>query len=205
MSNLSRYFSSKPTLTHRHRRLPYQIAYEDLMWSISQPRNDSQKEALSRIRSAYLASHEHLDSEFFSSVLVDLDTVVFDGWLKDYMLVSWEYLAGTPCCLSRESSVQPPYELAPSGSTRLQVRMAIYRSQPKEWTWGGILHEMLHVYFDLESEWHRLSQSHGPSFSDACRVIVNVLALDGLKVHHVDQGADLTEMGQGDHSPFTSN
>ena len=151
--------------------------------------NDRNLAAFARIQAAYATSQEHLNPEFLAPVIADLDTVLFNGWLSDYLLVSWESMTGTPCCLSNKPNTQPPYEQSPSGNPRLRVRLAIYPSGPKEQTWGGILHEMLHAYLDLMSEWQGLKQPHGPFFSAACTAMVRRLALGGLKVHHVDSGA----------------
>lgn len=177
----------------RRRLVPGQQAIETLMLelSLSIP-NERQLAAFTRIQEAYAMSQEHLDPDFFTPVITDLDTVLFNGWLNDYMLISWESMTGRPCCLSGRPSTQPPYETDRSGSERLRVRFAIYTSGPREHTWGGILHEMLHAYLDLMSEWRGLKQPHGPLFGSACTAMVQRLALGGLKVHHLDQGAGLT-------------
>ena len=133
-------------------------------------------------------SQSYLNSEFFAPVIADLDAILFNGWLSDYM-ITWESITGTPCCLSNKPSTQKPHEKDPSGGSKLRVRLAIYSSGPKEQTWGGILHEMLHSYLDLMSEWHGLKQPHGPLFSAACTAMVRRLALPGLEVSHVDGGA----------------
>lgn len=159
--------------------------------SLSVP-NDRQLAAFARIQEAYATSQEHLHPEFFAPVITDLDTVLFNGWLSDYMLISWEQMTGTPCCLSGKPSKESPYEIDRSGASRLRVRFAIYPSGSREQTWGSILHEMLHAYLDLMSEWRGLKQPHGPLFGSACTTMVRRLALGGLKVHDLDQGAGLT-------------
>lgn len=151
--------------------------------------NNQHIEAFARIQDAYTTSQAHLNPEFFTPVIADLDTILFNGWLSDYMLINWENMTCTPCCLSNKPSTQQPYEKDPSGGSRLRVRFAIYPSGPREQTWGCILHEMLHAYLDLMSEWHGLKQPHGPLFEAACTAIVRRLALPGLEVHHVDGGA----------------
>jgi hypothetical protein len=151
--------------------------------------NDRNLAAFARIQEAYAMSQTNLNPEFFEPVIADLDAVLFNGWLSDYMLIGWETMTGTPCCLSNKPRTQPPYEQSPSGSSKLRIRFAIYSSGPREQTWGGILHEMLHAYLDLISEWQGLKQPHGPLFSTACTAMVRRLALGGLKVHHVDSGA----------------
>ena len=154
--------------------------------------NDLQIAASERILKAYAKSEAHLNAAFLTPVITDLDTVLFDSLLGGHMLISWESMAGMPCCLSGKPYTGPPYEKSRTGSERLRIRFAIYSSIPKEQTWGGILHEMLHAYLDLTSEWHGLRQPHGPLFSAACTAIVRKLTLDGLEVHHVELGADLT-------------
>lgn len=177
----------------RRRLVPGQQAIETLMLelNLSVP-NERQLAAFARIQEAYAASQAHLNPEFFTPVIVDLDTVLFNGWLSDYMLISWESITGTPCCLSGEPSKESPYEIDRSGNSRLRVRFAVYPSGPREQTWGVILHEMLHAYLDLMSEWRGLKQPHGPLFGPACTAMVRRLALGGLKVHDLDQGAGLT-------------
>lgn len=179
-----------PPSERRRRLVPGQQAIETLMMelNLSIPKNQHIG-AFTRIQQAYATSHAHLNREFFAPVITDLDAVLFNGWLSDYTLINWESMTGTPCCLSGKPSAQPPYEKDPSGSSRLRVRLAVYPSSPREQTWGGILHEMLHAYLDLMSEWHGLKQPHGPLFSAACTAMVRRVALPGLKVHHVDGGA----------------
>jgi hypothetical protein len=171
----------------RRRLVPGQQACETLIseLNLSTP-NDWHLAAFARIQEAYAISQPHLNPDFFAPVISDLDAVLFNGRLSEYMLISWENISGTPCCLSSKPTSQPPYETSRSGSSRLRVPLAIYPSGPREMTWGGILHEMLHAYFDLMSEWHGLKQPHGPLFGAACTAVVRRLALEGLKVHHVD-------------------
>ena len=145
--------------------MPGQQAIETLMLELNLSVPDDRKlAAFVRIQEAYAISQEHLNPKFFAPVIADLDAVLFNGWLKDYMLISWESMTGTPCCLSNKPSTQPPYEQGPSGSSRLRVRFAIYPSGPREQTWGGILHEMLHAYLEMMSEWQGLKQPHWPLF-----------------------------------------
>jgi hypothetical protein len=151
--------------------------------------NERQLAAFARIQAAYATSQEHLNPEFLTPVITDLDTVLFNGWLSEYMLISWESMTGRPCCLSGKPGKASPYETDRSGDSRLRVRFAIYPSGPREQTWGGILHEMLHAYLDLMSEWRGLKQPHGPLFGSACTAMVQMLALNGFKLHHVDCGA----------------
>lgn len=174
----------------RRRLVPGQQAIETLMMelNLSVP-NERQLAAFARIQEAYAMSQGHPNSDFLTPVIADLDIVLFNGWLCEYMLISWESMTGTPCCLSGNSSKESPYEIDRSGSERLRVRFAIYPSGPREQTWGGILHEMLHTHLDLMSEWRGLMQPHGPLFGSACTAMVRRLALGGLKVHHVDCGA----------------
>lgn len=47
------------------------------------------------------------------------------------------------------------------------------------------MHEMLHAYLDLMSEWPGLKRPHGPLFGAACTAMVHRLALQALKVHNV--------------------
>ena len=58
-------------------------------------------------------------------------------------------------------------------------------SVSKAQEWDDILHEMLHVYLNLMSEWHGLKESHGT----ASTAIVGRLVLSGLKVHHLKLGS----------------
>lgn len=173
--------------------MPGQQACEILMLRLNLPiPNERQIAASERILKAYAKSESHLNPEFLTQVIADLDTMLFEGLLGDYMLISWESMAAMPCCLSGKPYTQPPYEKSRKGSERLRVRFAICSSFPKEQTWGGILHELLHAYLDLTSEWHGFKQPHGPLFSAACTAIIRKLALDGLEVQHVELGADWT-------------
>lgn len=146
--------------------VPGQQACEDLMLrlNLSIP-NERQIAASERILEAYARSEAHLNPEFLAPVIADLDTMLFDDLLSDYMLISWESMTAMPCCLSGKPYTQPPYEKSRTGGERLRVRFAIFSSIPKEQTWGGILHEMLHAYLDLTSEWYGLKQPHGPLIS----------------------------------------
>jgi hypothetical protein len=174
----------------RRRLVPGQQAIEILMLELNlSVLNERQLAAFARIQEAYATSQGHLNPEFFAPVVADLDTVLFNGWLSDYILISWKDGTGTPCCLSRKPSKESPYEADRSGRSRLRVRFTIYPTGPREQTWGGILHEMLHAYLDLMSEWRGLKQPHGPLFGSACTAMVRRLALRGLKVHHVASGA----------------
>lgn len=181
-----------PPSERRRRLVPGQQACENLMlrFNLSVP-NDQQIAAFERIREAYKASQSHLNPGFFAPVIADLDTVLFDGLLNSYMLVGWEDMTSTPCCLSVKPSAHPPYATSRYGSERLRVRFAIHPSGPREQTWRGVLHEMLHAYLDLASDWHGLKQPHGPLFGAACTAMVHRLALSGLKAHHVDGGAGI--------------
>ena len=127
-----------------------------------------------------------LDALHVLSVIADLDAVLYDTLLGDYMLVSWESMAGMRRWLSGKPSAESPYEKRLSGRERLRVRSAIYPSSPREQTWGGVLHGMLHAYLKSMSEWHGLKQLRGPLFGVACTAMVRRLVLEGLKVHHVD-------------------
>jgi len=178
-----------PPFKHR-REVPGQRACGELISGLEQSvLNDWPIAALSRIQTAHAITHEHLNPESFAPVIADLDSVLFDGRLSNYMIVSWESTTGTPCCLSGKPRAEPPHETSRSGSERLRVHFTIYPLGPKEQTWGGILHEMLHTYLDLMSEWHGLKQPHRPLFGAACTAIVGRLALSELKVHHVDGGS----------------
>lgn len=195
MPGLWKKLTGKSSNAGRQRLVPGQQAHEDFVLNLASPATALENAALARIRTKHAAtSNKQLNPEFLSEAVADLDTVLFHGCLKDYMLINWvEMTGGTPSCMSRKPDPSP-YETSASGNSQLRVRLPSYRSEPKEQTWGAVLHEMMHAYLDLKSEWHGLKQPHGPMFWESCRAIVTCLALDGLEVHHVELGADLTAL-----------
>jgi hypothetical protein len=173
---------NKPSL----RRVSAKQAHRNLIASLSQPANGKQTATLFRLRTAFPMTEEHLRPEFFAPVFADLDTVLFGGCLRNRMLVDWANMPSISPRMVR--GVSSPHRISISGIAKVRIRLnkAVFESDTKEDIWGTIVHEMLHAYLAVTSNWSVLTmRHHGPQFEESCKALVERLAFEGFEVHHV--------------------
>jgi hypothetical protein len=168
------------------RRVSGQQAHRNLVTSLEQPANGKQTAALCKLRMAFATVKDDLSPEFFPSVITDLDTVLFGGYLNDRTVIEWTDLSVTSRPMLQ--GVSKPCSISRSGISKVRIRLnkALFVSGTKEEIWGTVVHEMLHAYMALTSGWSSLTiRHHGPRFEESCQALVVRLALYGFEVHHV--------------------
>jgi hypothetical protein len=135
---------------------------------------------------AFLPTRDHLSPETFAPVIADLDTVLFKNRLQDNIIIEWAEMTVTRRSMLRGISL--PYDISRSGISKVRIRLneAMFRLDPKEEIWGIVVHELLHDYLDLESNWRGLTKPHhGTLFERSCRALVGRLAIEGFEAKHV--------------------
>jgi len=168
------------------RRVSAKQAHRNLIANLSQPANGKQTAALFRLRMAFATMKDDLRPEFFAPVVRDLDMVLFDGRLSNRILIDWTEMPSTSPRMVR--GVSSPHRISRSGIAKVRIRLnkAAFASDSKEEVWGTIVHEILHAYLDLASNWSILTvRHHGPQFEESCKALVERLALDGFELRHV--------------------
>jgi hypothetical protein len=182
----SRKRSSVPKTEHFQQRVSAWQVHQDLLKTLDQPLNQHQQAALFRLQMAFLPTRDHLSPETFAPVIADLDTVLFKGRLKDNIIIEWAEMTVTRRSMLRGISL--PYDINRSGISKVRIRLneAMFRLDPKEEIWGTVVHELLHAYLDLESNWRGLTKPHhGTLFERSCRALAGRLAIEGFEAKHV--------------------
>lgn len=139
-----------------------------------------------RLRASFSHAKEYFDPEFFEPIVTDLDTVLFNGYLGNKIIVEWANMTATRHRMLR--GICLPYDFNRSGISMVRIRLnkAMFQLDPKEEIWGTVVHEMLHAYLDLKSKWGGLTRPHhGPAFDETCEALVKRLAIDGFEARHV--------------------
>ncbi|GAB7331166.1 hypothetical protein MBLNU13_g02641t1 [Cladosporium sp. NU13] len=133
---------------------------------------------------AFLTTKEYLSPEFFTPVMRDLDTVVFNGYLADRIAVDWKEMPST----SRRTLLGLALQYGISRISKVKIRLdtAMLETSNKGDIWGTLVHEMIHAYLALESSWRGILMKHrGSPFEECCRAAVQRLVLKGLEDQHV--------------------
>lgn len=81
-----------------------------------------------------------------------------------------------------------PYNFSRSGISMVLIRLnkTLFKREAKEEIWGTVVHEMLHAYLDLTSDWAGLKvPHHGALFKRSCCAMVGRLGLEGFEAGHV--------------------
>lgn len=69
---------------------------------------------------------------------------------------------------------------------RVRLNKKMFGIDSKEEIWGTAVHELLHAYLDLMSDWAGLMKAHhGVLFEGSCRAMVERLGLEELEEAHV--------------------
>lgn len=167
-----------------HRRVSAQRAHRNLIADLCQPMNGKQTAARFRLRMAFAMTKEHLNPEFFTPVIRDLDTVLFSGCLGDRIFVEWKDLLST----SRRTlfGLALPHGISRTSKVKIRLKIVIFEASTKEKIWGTVMHEMVYACLAAASGWRGLLMKHrGSRFEECCKAAVGRLALDGLVVRHV--------------------
>lgn len=167
-------------------RVSSQQAHQDLQSNLDRFPNAQQIAALSRLRVAFSIEREQSAPESFDSAIADLDTVLFSGYLGDKIVVKWTEMPVTSRCILRGMCLPKSVDCTGTSEVCIPLNKAMLRLEPKEETWGTIVHEMLHAYICLNSGWSgSMPPHHGAKFERSCAALVDRLALDGFEVRHV--------------------
>lgn len=170
----------------RSQRVSTQQAHQDLHSNLNSFPNAQQIAALSRLRVAFSIESEHLTPGSFDAVITDLDTVLFSGYLSDKIVVKWTEMPVTSRCILRGMCLPKSVDRTGISKVCIPLNKAMLRLEPKEETWGTIVHEMLHAYICLKSVWSgSMPPHHEAKFERSCATLVDRLALDGFEVRHV--------------------
>ncbi|KAM0722698.1 hypothetical protein Q7P37_002139 [Cladosporium fusiforme] len=161
-------------------------AHENLIAALEQPLNAEQTSAMQRLRSAFAIPRVQLTPDLFTLAMADLDLVLFNNALHDYIKIEWADMTVTPSRMLRGISL--PYDVSWSGITKVRIRLnkAMLHLDPKQEIWGTVIHEMLHAYLDLKCGWGGLTvPHHGLSFEISCEALVGRLGFEGFAANHV--------------------
>lgn len=168
------------------KRFPVQQVHQNLIDHLAQPPRPKQEAAHLRLRAAFLAPAEHLSPSFFDAVIADLDTLLFNDALGDRVYTDWANMTVTRRRMLRGISL--PYDICRSGISKVRVRLnkRMFGIDSKDEIWGTVVHELLHAYLDLMSNWAGLVKAHhGTLFERSCRAMVQKLGLEGFGVMNV--------------------
>lgn len=168
------------------KRFPVQQVRQNLISQLAQPPRPKQEAAHLRLRAAFLAPAEHLSPSFLDAVIADLDTLLFNDALGDRVYIDWADMTVTRRRMLRGISL--PYDICRSGISKVRVRLnkRMFGIDSKEEIWGTVVHELLHAYLDLVSNWAGLMKAHhGILFEGSCRAMVQRLGLEGFGEENV--------------------
>ena len=185
-----RTISNKKHITHskpckrkpQHPRVPVHQTHLDLINSFQQPLTSAQHAALARLHALFALPKQSLALELFSPIIADLDTVLFNDLLSPRVIVEWALMT------RQIRGISLPYDFSRSGISMVYIRLnkLLFKRESKEEIWGTVLHEMLHAYLDLTSNWAGLKvPHHGVLFERSCCAMVERLGLRGFEVRHV--------------------
>lgn len=166
--------------------MPVKQAHQELVTNLAQQPTAYQAAAHTRLRTAFLTNKKYLCPEVLAPTITDLDTFLFNGVLGDRIWIDWAKVTVSRRSMLRGISL--PYDFSRSGISKVRIRLntAMFGIDEKEEIWGTVVHEMLHAYLDLTSNWAGLTKPHhGALFEESCSSMARKLALGGLEARHI--------------------
>ena len=168
--------------TNQKPRVSNHQTHLNLINALQLPPTNAQIAALARLQTLFALPKHRTTFSTFSSIITDLDTVLFSNLLSPHTIFEW-------VLMSRQiRGITLPYDFSRSGISMVHIRLnkTMFRLEAKEEIWGTVLHEMLHAYLDLTTGWGELRvPHHGELFEQSCGAMVRRLGLVGLEVGRV--------------------